>query len=513
MSTVSDPVVSLWCDTSLTADSQVAGALATAVARAARDIPAAARSPRPTDIGVVAFDDCAHAQELIARLQARAGRILAISARPLPATGSAHWQLLRAGADDVVVWSDNSLDTVIERLRRWIRIEELARTPALTDHLAGDAPAWRVAVRQAVEVSAFSSAPVLVTGPSGSGKEGVARLIHELSPTSREGTFVIVDCTTVVPSLSGSEFFGHEKGAFTGAVAVRDGAFALASGGTLFLDEVGELPLTLQAELLRVVQEGTFKRVGSNTWNQTSFRLVCATNRDLATEQEQGTFRKDFYYRLAAATVTLPALDDRPDDILPIARHLLASLRPDLRDPGLEPVVADVLTRRRYPGNVRELRQLLFRMAARHAGTGPLTIGDLPVEERAQPDTTIATPNAADSPRADRPAIESVPSATPDRASPDGPPIETDRPACMETLAAAARQAGAAGMTLNEVREAALAAAIAGALEAENHSLRRAAKRLGISERALQQRRANARVQHPNPSPATGQPDRTGFPR
>ena len=122
---------------------------------------------------------------------------------------------------------------------------------------------------------------MLVTGESGTGKERVAQLIHELDPRPNKGKLVVLDCSTVVPSLSGSEFFGHEKGAFTGAAAAREGAFELANGGTLFLDEVGELTVALQAELLRVIQEGTFKRVGSNMWRKSTFRLVCATNRDV----------------------------------------------------------------------------------------------------------------------------------------------------------------------------------------------------------------------------------------
>ena len=147
-----------------------------------------------------------------------------------------------------------------------------------------------------------------------------------------------------MPSLSGSEFFGHEKGAFTGAAAARDGAFELADGGTLFLDEVGELPVTLQAELLRVIQEGTFKRVGSNTWRKSSFRLVCATNRDLAAEQAHGArFRSDFFYRIAGCTLHLPSLRDRTEDILPLFRHFFRQAHPDREPPELYGPVRDLL--------------------------------------------------------------------------------------------------------------------------------------------------------------------------
>jgi transcriptional regulator with GAF, ATPase, and Fis domain len=149
----------------------------------------------------------------------------------------------------------------------------------------------------------------------------VARLIHNLDSRPGKGNLVVLDCTTVVPSLSGSEFFGHDRGAYTGAVLERKGAFELADGGTLFLDEVGELPAPMQAELLRVVQEGTFKRVGSNLWRKSEFRLICATNRNLEEEQEVGTFRSDFYYRIAGWKLRLPSLRERPDDIVALFLH------------------------------------------------------------------------------------------------------------------------------------------------------------------------------------------------
>ena len=138
----------------------------------------------------------------------------------------------------------------------------------------------------------------------------------------------------MVPSLSGSEFFGHERGAFTGAVSQRTGAFGAADGGTLFLDEVGELPLRLQAELLRVIQEGSYKRVGSNTWNRARFRLICATNRDLAEEEQRGAFRRDFYHRIAAWRCHLPALRDRAGDVVSLAEHFVRRGIPVTARPG-----------------------------------------------------------------------------------------------------------------------------------------------------------------------------------
>jgi transcriptional regulator with GAF, ATPase, and Fis domain len=308
-------------------------------------------------------------------------------------------------------------------------------------------------------VARFTAASVLLTGESGTGKELVARLVHELDPRPAKGELVVVDCTTVVPTLSGSEFFGHERGAFTGAVAARDGAFALANRGTLFLDEVGELPVQLQSELLRVVQEGTYKRVGSNAWQTTSFRLICATNRDLAEEQAAGRFRRDFYYRIAAATVRLPPLRERKADTLPLFSHFLAELRPGQQVPGLDPVVRELLLRREFPGNVRDLRQLALRVSNRHVGAGPVSAGDIPEEDR--------------------------PAAGPSRGF-DG--FELDEPV---------RHGLADGKGLRELREAAADAAVRVALEEAGGNLRQAAVRLGVTDRALQLRRAGWRDRRP----------------
>ena len=261
-------------------------------------------------------------------------RILALSTSG-DTLGADSWDLLRAGAADVFNWSEpvHSARQVAERLRRWQTIDELLECRHVQDFLVGDSPAWQAVLRDAVEIARFTDAAVLITGESGTGKERVAQLIHELDPRPNKRRLVVLDCSTVVPSLSGSEFFGHEKGAFTGASAARQGAFELADGGSLFLDEVGELPVPLQAELLRVVQEGTFKPVGSNTWRKSAFRLVCATNRDLAAEQAKGSFRNDFYYRIAGCTLHLPSLRERAEDILPLFRHFFARRCPTVSRP------------------------------------------------------------------------------------------------------------------------------------------------------------------------------------
>jgi transcriptional regulator with GAF, ATPase, and Fis domain len=307
-------------------------------------------------------------------------------------------------------------------------------------------------MREVVEIARFSDLDVLITGPSGTGKELTARLIHTLDARREKGALVVVDCTTIVPTLSGSEFFGHERGAFTGADAARDGAFARADGGTLFLDEVGELPPALQTELLRVVQEGTYKRVGSNRWQTSRFRLVCATNRDLARARAAGEFRSDLFFRLAAATVDLPPLDERPQDVLELARHFLTNGSDDA--PAMTDAVRELLQGRRYPGNVRDLKQLMSRIRLRHVGPGPVTVGDVPLMER------------------------------PDDAAPDG---------WREDLQTALGRAIECGIPLRDIVDASRDAAIALAVAAANGSLHHAARRLGVTDRTLQLHRARRR--------------------
>ncbi|MGR0481519.1 MAG: sigma-54 factor interaction domain-containing protein [Candidatus Electronema sp. V4] len=198
----------------------------------------------------------------------------------------------------------------------------------LQQRLVGGSACWQTKLRELVEAGRFTDFPVLLTGESGTGKELAARLIHELDQRAKKGAYVVVDCTTLTPELAGSELFGHEKGAFTGAAGRREGAFALADKGTLFLDEIGELPLPLQAQLLRVLQEYSYKRVGSNTWQQSEFRLLCATNRNLEEEVRQGRFRADLYPAAAAG--------ERAEDILPLVRHFIRELRPDEAVPEMD---------------------------------------------------------------------------------------------------------------------------------------------------------------------------------
>jgi transcriptional regulator with GAF, ATPase, and Fis domain len=391
-------------------------------------------------------------------------RVLTIQTGGAAADTSLVWQLLHAGASDVLVWSQAAdvAARIKARLERWNAIDALIQSPPVQDRLIGVSAAWRAFLRRIVEVARFTQAFVVLIGESGTGKELIARLIHELSPKVEGAAPIVLDCTTIVPELSGSEFFGHERGAFTGAVSSRDGAFAAADGGTLFLDEVGELPMPLQAQLLRVMQEGTYKRVGGNVWRHTEFRLVCATNRDLLALIERGQFRSDLYYRIASWVFRVPSLQERREDILPLARYFLRTLRPDMPDLDFEPAVCDYLLSRAYPGNVRDLRQLIARIGNRHVGPGSVTAGDIPSDE-------VPVAVAASNSWRNTDFEQSI------------------------------RHALATGAGLKEISQAAADTAMRIAVDNEHGSLQRAAQRLGVTGRALQLRRAARRKHNGGP--------------
>jgi transcriptional regulator with GAF, ATPase, and Fis domain len=395
-------------------------------------------------------------------------RVLAVALQATALAGGVTWQLLQAGASDVFAWERVPAPAamIAARFERWDEVDRLVRSPLVQNNLVGQSRAWVSVLRQVVEVARFTDSSALIMGESGTGKELIARLIHTLDARPNKRQLVVLDCTTVVPELSGSEFFGHERGAFTNAVSDRDGAFALADKGTLFLDEVGELPITLQAELLRVIQEGTYKRLGSNTWKQTDFRLVCATNRDLIQEVEGGRFRHDLYYRITSWTVKLPPLRERREDIPYLVRYFLQELRPDDEPPELDDAVRDYLLTQAYPGNVRELRQLVRRIANRHVGHGPITAGAIP--------------------EAERPAADFVQADWQD-----------------EAFACAIRRALSVGVGLKEITNAAAEAAVSIAMDDEGGNLQRAALKLGVTDRALQMRQA-ARRQREQGDTSTG---------
>jgi transcriptional regulator with GAF, ATPase, and Fis domain len=213
-----------------------------------------------------------------------------------------------------------------------------------------------------LEAVAQTSANVLIQGESGTGKELVAHVVHSRSPRS-QGPLVKVNCASIPHELFESEFFGHVKGAFTGAHRDRVGRFQLADGGTIFLDEVGEIPLDLQGKLLRVLQESEYERVGDDRTHAVDVRVIAATNRDLDREVEEGRFREDLYYRLSVFPIDVPPLRERGDDVVQLASHFLEKVCLDFghRPLTLSKQQAALLKRYQWPGNVRELKNVIER--------------------------------------------------------------------------------------------------------------------------------------------------------
>jgi len=244
---------------------------------------------------------------------------------------------------------------------------ELHEIPGVAP-IVGRHPRLRTALRLLRRVAPTPTA-VLLTGESGTGKELFARAVHALSPRA-SGPFVAVNCAAIPEALVESELFGHERGAFTGADRRRSGRFELARGGTLFLDEVGELPLAVQAKVLRVLDDQRFERVGGGETLTADVRVVAATNRDLAARVASGEFRNDLLYRLEIFPIALPSLAERREDIPLLARHLLARLaaRHRVRPPEPTAEALHALADRPWPGNVRQLANLLERAVILHAG-------------------------------------------------------------------------------------------------------------------------------------------------
>lgn len=310
-------------------------------------------------------------------------------------------EAVRAGADDY-------LPKPFERQALLLTVEKALRARALTVEnqrlserlgereqlvdLVGRAPSMQVLYRR-IEKIAATEATVLISGESGTGKELVARAVHRLSRRA-SGEFVAVNCAAVPEGLMEAEFFGAEKGAYTGAHAARAGRFEAASGGTLFLDEIGELPLTIQPKLLRALQEGVVTRIGGQREVRTDVRLVAATNRSLEAEVAAGRFREDLYYRLNVVPIALPPLRERREDIPALVAHFAARAA---RLHGLDPApeIPRTVLRRLidapWKGNVRELGNVVERLLLL-ADVGGVSVDDLPPEPAPEPAGGIRLP-------------------------------------------------------------------------------------------------------------------------
>jgi DNA-binding NtrC family response regulator len=296
-------------------------------------------------------------------------------------------EAMRIGAGDYLTkpFALEELTMVLERAAQMHTIDvqsrllrERLRTQQGMGGLVGRSPEMEKLYRILSKV-AYSTHPVLILGESGTGKELVARSIHFNGPNAAK-PFVPVDCGALVPTLIESELFGHVKGAFTGADRAKQGLLASADGGTVFLDEIGELPLDLQAKLLRALQEKEVRPVGATQTKPISARVLAATNRDLAGMVERGLFRKDLYFRLNVVNLRIPPLRDRRDDIAALAMHFLERMQ---RESGVERSFSDTTLRLMaeydWPGNVRELENAIERACA--LSSGPvLHMGDLPTQ-------------------------------------------------------------------------------------------------------------------------------------
>ncbi len=246
-------------------------------------------------------------------------------------------------------------------VQRNLELENMLEVRDSFEGLVGSSPQMK-RVFELVEGVAYSSSTVLIQGESGTGKELVARAIHHRSPR-RSRPFVAINCSALTDTLLESELFGHEKGSFTGAASAKRGLFEVADGGSIFLDEIGEVPAPTQVKLLRVLQEGEMKRVGSNEIRRVDVRVIAATNTDLTRARREGTFREDLYYRLNVITIDLPPLRDRSGDIPLLALHFLRKYtsRINKKIDSIQPEAMELLERYGWPGNVRELENVLER--------------------------------------------------------------------------------------------------------------------------------------------------------
>jgi two-component system response regulator HydG len=274
--------------------------------------------------------------------------------------GAEHYLTKPVQIDELLVVVDRAL----ERRRLELEATELRsrlKERLSFDNIIGSSPAMQ-AVFDVIEQVAPTKASVLITGESGTGKELVAQALHQ-NGTRSKGPFVKLHCAALAETILESELFGHEKGAFTGAVGRREGRFKQADGGTLFLDEIGEISPAIQVKLLRFLQERTFERVGGNETVKVDVRIIAATNRNLEAEVAAGKFREDLYYRLNVVNIEMPPLRARPSDLLPLATHFLERFAKEngKRIDGFADDAIERINAYRWPGNVRELENIMER--------------------------------------------------------------------------------------------------------------------------------------------------------
>jgi DNA-binding NtrC family response regulator len=366
--------------------------------QAASGVPEALRILEQAPVDVVLTDlrmPGLSGLDLIRRIQASSPEVPVVVLTGHGTVASAV-ECLQAGASDFILKpaDPGALEVALQRaletraLRREVRY--LRGAVAAEEQPLGSSPAWLRTMRM-VEAAAPTGSTVLLRGESGTGKELLARLIHRLSPRAG-GPYVRVNCAAVPLELWESEFFGHRKGSFTGAVSDREGRFHLADGGTLFLDEVGAMPQPAQAKLLRAIQDGEFDRIGDARPTRVDVRIVAATNSDVEADIRAGRFRQDLYYRLAVLQIHVPPLRERHQDIPLLAAHFAAQVAARLGRPAptLGPDVSARLQAYPFPGNVRELQNVIERAMILNPGQGLAHLdlapeAGLPLAESDQP--------------------------------------------------------------------------------------------------------------------------------
>ncbi len=453
-----------------------ASAAASSVRSALADVVWAPPPPAPdgSDIGLIVFDRVSDDVLDLVRGSSRGGvRILAVGTSPEAVADIGPWPLLDAGAADVVVRLDDAglADEVSARLTRWAEVDELVNSSEVQDALAGRTLPWTSLLREVVEVARFSDASVLLIGESGTGKDVVARLIHELDPRPFKDEFVTVDCRAFVAMNNGEDLAGHLGTATEEAEAPLFGDIGLETlgvrdAGTIFLDEVGSLPSSLRGSLLRNIEQRNRRPVGGMGTPMSNLRLICSTSEE---PSGPGSETGDDFWERITTRFRLPPLREHRDDIPTIAEHLLRRLRPNGEEIQLDPALGAFLESRDYPANVHDLLTLIRGISARHAGPGVVTVGSIPQDERFELTTVDQSWQRQDLERAIRLAID-------------------------------------AGASLKTIGEAARDTAVRIALSYEEGDVARAAKRLRATTRTIASRTGVDQVETDNTQKSTSEP-------